>query len=43
MSVPSTAWIRMNDFSDEPLYTLVVSGAEVIHYNDWPKNSGKEV
>jgi len=30
------ACIRMNDFPDEPLYTLIVSGAEVIHFNDWP-------
>lgn len=30
------AWIRMNDFPDEPLYTLIVSGTEVIHFNDWP-------
>jgi hypothetical protein len=32
----SDAWIRMNDFPDEPLYTLVVSGVEVIHFNEWP-------
>lgn len=28
--------IRMNDFPDEPLYTLLVDRAAVIHFNDWP-------
>lgn len=28
--------IRINDFPDEPLYTLIVDGREIIHFNDWP-------
>lgn len=28
--------IRMNDFPDEPLYTLIANGVEIIHFNDWP-------
>lgn len=30
--------IRMNDFPDEPLYTLIADGVEVIHFNEWPVN-----
>ncbi len=33
--------IRMNDFPDEPLYTLIVDGAEKIHFNDWPDEWAK--
>ncbi|MCG3577634.1 hypothetical protein [Ralstonia solanacearum] len=30
-------WVlRMNDFPDEPLYTLIIDGVEIIHFNDWP-------
>ena len=29
--------IRLNDFPDEPLYTLIVDGREIIHFNDWPQ------
>jgi hypothetical protein len=29
-------WIRLNDFPDEPLCTLIVDGYEIIHFNDWP-------
>ncbi|MEW6342933.1 MAG: hypothetical protein AB1704_19920 [Pseudomonadota bacterium] len=35
--VSGQTWrIRMNDFPDEPMYTLIVDGAEKIHFNDWP-------
>ncbi|HOI82970.1 MAG TPA: hypothetical protein PKW30_01550, partial [Campylobacterales bacterium] len=30
--------IRMNDFPDEPLYTLLEHGIEIIHFNNLPKN-----
>ena len=29
--------IRLNDFPDEPLYSLLVDGAEVIHFDEWPQ------
>jgi len=36
--VESSQWgIRMNDFPDEPLYTLIVGGEERLHFDDWPK------
>ncbi len=28
--------VRMNDFPDEPLYTLISDGVEVTHFNEWP-------
>lgn len=36
--VGSQLWkIRLNDFPDDPLYTLVVEGQEVINFNEWPR------
>ncbi len=28
--------IRLNDFPDEPLYTLLADGVELRHFDDWP-------
>jgi len=28
--------IRLNDFPDEPAYTLLVEKKEIIHFDDWP-------
>lgn len=28
--------LRLNDFPEEPLYTLIVDGKEIINFNDWP-------
>jgi hypothetical protein len=40
--VDSNKWmIRLNDFPDEPLYTLIVGGAEIIHFNEWPAGWNK--
>jgi hypothetical protein len=33
------AWrVRVNDFPDAPLYTLIVHGAEVMDFDNFPKN-----
>jgi hypothetical protein len=33
----SAEWkIRLNDFPDEPLYTLIADEKEIIHFDDWP-------
>jgi len=29
--------VRINDFPDEPAFTLLVDGGEVIHFDEWPK------
>ena len=28
--------LRMNNFPDKPLFTLIINGDEVIHFDDWP-------
>ncbi|GGA15857.1 hypothetical protein [Dyella caseinilytica] len=34
----SSDWkLRMNNFPDEPLFTLFIDAKEVLHFNDWPK------
>lgn len=36
-NVQGAIWvIRLNDFPSEPLFTLTVDGADVIHFNEWP-------
>jgi hypothetical protein len=36
--VDGSRWtIRLNDFPDEPLYTLLIDGDEVMHFDGWPK------
>lgn len=41
--VKANDWrIRLNDFPDEPLFTLLVNGQEIIHFNDWPRQWGPE-
>ena len=41
---PYQAWIggahwviRINDFPDEPLYTLLIDGIPVLDFDDWPQ------
>jgi hypothetical protein len=29
-------WLRLNNFPEEPCFTLMVGGQEIIHLNDWP-------
>ncbi len=33
--------IRINDFPEEHLYTLIVEGVEISHFDDWPQNWSK--
>ena len=33
-----TMEIRINDFPEEPLYTLFINGRAVIDFDEWPKN-----
>ena len=40
-SVEGSRWtIRLNDFPDEPLFTLMISGQAVLHFDDWPEWPG---
>jgi hypothetical protein len=33
----ASVWmIRINDFPEEPLYTLLIDGEEILHFDDWP-------
>ena len=42
-TVEKQIWtIRMNDFPDEPLYTLIADGLEIIHFNTWPSDWTKQ-
>ena len=34
-------FIRLNDFPDEPMFSLVVQNREVIHFNNWPSEWGE--
>jgi len=38
----STWKIRLNDFPEEPMYTLIVEEKEVLNFTDWP-DSWKKV
>ena len=41
--VGALAWaVRLNDFPDEPLYTLIIDGTEILHFDDWPAFWGKQ-
>lgn len=31
------AVVRLNDFPDESLYTLIVNDVELLDFNDWPE------
>jgi hypothetical protein len=36
-AVAQAQWaIRINDFPDEPMYTLLIDDRPVIHFDDWP-------
>ena len=37
-TVDGKPWaVRINDFPDEPLFTLIIAGVEVMHFDDWPE------
>jgi hypothetical protein len=36
-TVDEKVWtIRLNNFPEEPMYTLRIDGTEIIHFDDWP-------
>lgn len=36
-TVRGQTWqVRVNDFPDEPCYTFLIDGNEVMHFDDWP-------
>jgi hypothetical protein len=40
-AVEGQQWsVRLNDFPDEPAFTLLLDGGEVLHFDDWPKAWG---
>jgi hypothetical protein len=40
--VLSDSWfVRINDFPDEPMYTLLIGEKETIHFDDWPSFWGE--
>ena len=42
-TVDGQAWvIRLGDFPDEPMYTLLVDGEPVLEFDDWPPAWGRE-
>jgi hypothetical protein len=37
-AVDGERWtIRLNDFPEEPLYTLLIDGLVILHFDDWPQ------
>jgi hypothetical protein len=35
-AVADSRWlVRLNDFPDEPLYTLLIDDTETLHFEDW--------
>ena len=34
----ATLWLRINDFPEEPLFSLFVDGRHVADLEDWPPN-----